>query len=98
MVSRGAEYCYENAEQIHFHQQVYEEMSSNLFNFGLLTQLMRYKDPLRVARERWDFENNVDISEEIEYALESFFVDDDAMGMYELDDDTAQPEQGQQMA
>ncbi len=58
MVSRGAEITFENADEIHYNQEIYDAMQSDdLLSDEQLTLLMQFKDPLQVLRDQWSFWN-----------------------------------------
>lgn len=99
MVQRGAEIVFENAAEVHFNQQAYDELSGGGYPADMLEYLLRFEDPLEVAREQWQREENTDISDAFQHALWNFMDKRDAEADYALDEAYLPDEQepGQQM-
>lgn len=101
MVARGADIVFENAAEIYYNQQAYDELSGGGYALDLMEYLLRYKDPLEVVRDQWQVENNVSIKDEMGHALWEITDKQAAEAAYDLDEHyilgEPQSEQGQQM-
>ncbi|ACV62354.1 hypothetical protein Dtox_1490 [Desulfofarcimen acetoxidans DSM 771] len=89
----------EKAEEIAATKLVYEELKNGGYDAEHLEYLLRFKNPLEVARDKWIEENGSKMvhDEDMDHALWSIADKQDAELDYELDEACLPPEQGVRM-
>ena len=89
----------EKAEEIAATKLVYEELKNGGYDAEHLEYLLRFKNPLEVARDKWIEENGLEMvhDENMDHALWSIADKQDAEQDYELDAAYLPPEQGVRM-
>lgn len=89
----------EKVEEIAATKMVYEELKGGGYDAEHLEYLLRFKNPLEVARDKWIEENGSEMvhDEDMSHALWSISDKQDAEQSYELDEAYLSPEQGVRM-
>lgn len=85
-------YIFSKAREIAATEQIYNELKDGKYSTDLLEYLLRFENPLYVARDQWLHENNVAADEEITHALLYLKDSGSAVQEYSLDPDYAAAE------
>lgn len=74
-----------HAREVVATEQVYSELHNGAYSTDLLEYLLRFEDPLEVARDQWMSESDHDISEDMTHALWCLMDRREAEQHYDLD-------------